>query len=83
MPGGAHARDQLAHSPVLGAVLSPMRGTDAERETMPRSGDVEQPLPDARRKQHRVQDSGRAGTNSRGADDPWAVTQLRIAMWPL
>jgi hypothetical protein len=59
--GGTHeiseeprAPDQLAHTPVLGAVLSPMRGTDAERETMPRSGNVEQPLPDARRKQHRT-----------------------------
>ena len=46
--------DQLAHSPLLGAVLSPLRGTDAERETVPVAGDVERPLPDARRKQHRT-----------------------------
>jgi hypothetical protein len=49
-----HARDQLAHSPLLGAVLSPMRGMDAERQTVPGSGDVERPLQDARRKQHRT-----------------------------
>ena len=29
-------------------------GTDAEREAVPGSSDVEQPLPDARRKQHRT-----------------------------
>jgi len=53
-PGGAHARDQLAHSPVLGAVLSPMQGTDAEWETMQGSGDAERQVPNARRKQHRT-----------------------------
>ena len=43
-----------APSPFLGAVLPPMRGTDPERETVPRPGDVEQPLQDARWKQHRT-----------------------------
>ena len=54
IPEEPHARDQLAHSPLLGPVLSPLRGTDAERETMPRSGDVKRPLSHARRKQHRT-----------------------------
>jgi hypothetical protein len=45
---------RLAHDTSLGTVLPPLRVADAERETMPRSGDVEQPLPDARRKQHRA-----------------------------
>jgi hypothetical protein len=59
--GGAHeiseeprAPDQLAHTPVLGPVLSPLRRADTVRETVPVAGDEEQPLPDARRKQHRT-----------------------------
>jgi hypothetical protein len=48
------APDQLAHSPVLGAVLPPLRSADAERETVPVAGDEELPVPDARRKQHRA-----------------------------
>ena len=54
MPEEPHTRGQLAHSPLLGAVVSPMRSTDAERETVSRSGDAKRPLPDARRKQHRA-----------------------------
>jgi hypothetical protein len=46
------APGQLAYAPGLGAVLSPLLGTDAQRETVPSSSDAERPLPDARRQQH-------------------------------
>ena len=59
--GGAHeiseeprAPDQLAPTPVLGAVLSPLRRADAERETVPVACDAERQVPNARRKQHRT-----------------------------
>jgi hypothetical protein len=47
------APGQLAHSPVLGAVLPTLRSADAERETVPVARDEELPVPNARRKQHR------------------------------
>ena len=52
--GEPRAPDQLAHSPVLGAVLSPLRSADAERETVPVACDEKPQMPDARRKQHRA-----------------------------
>ena len=74
--GGAHeipeeprARGQLAHSPLHGAVLSPLRGTDAKRETVPRSGDAEPPLSDARRQVHRPADAGGSGADTGGSDN--------------
>ena len=53
-PGEPRAPDQLAHTPVLGAVLSPLRRADAERETVPVACDEEPQVPNARRKQHRT-----------------------------
>ena len=51
LQGEPHAPDQLAHTPVLGTVLPPLRSADAEREAVPRSSDAERPLQNARRKQ--------------------------------
>jgi hypothetical protein len=45
---------RLAHDTSLGAVLSPLRSENPEREVVPRSGNAERPLSDARRKQHRT-----------------------------
>jgi hypothetical protein len=42
-----------AHDSSLGAVMSPLRRTDAERETVSVACDEKLPLPNARRKQHR------------------------------
>src|SRR5664279_1959586 len=39
--GKPRAPGQLAHAPDLGAVLPPLRSTDAERVAMPRPGDGE------------------------------------------
>jgi hypothetical protein len=41
---------RLAHDTSLGAVLSPLRGTDAERETVPVAGDAERQVSNARRR---------------------------------
>jgi hypothetical protein len=71
-PCGAPAR--LAHDAAIGAVLPPLWSADTERETVPVARDEEpSPLPPARRAQHRPAHTGGPGTNSRGADDPWAV----------
>ena len=45
---------RLAHDTSLGAVLPPLRVADPEREIVPRSGNAERPLSDARREQHRA-----------------------------
>jgi hypothetical protein len=45
---------RLAHDTSLGAVLSPLRGADAERETVPVGWDEQRPVPDARRRLDRA-----------------------------
>jgi hypothetical protein len=64
IPGGGVAAEtaeeprasppRLAHDTSLGAVLPPLWSKNPEREFVPVAGDVERPLQDARRKQHRT-----------------------------
>jgi hypothetical protein len=59
-PGGGHAQEmreephvspaRLAHDTTAGPSLPPLRGANAEWETVPRSGNEERPLPIPRRK---------------------------------
>lgn len=44
-----HALDQLAHAPDVGAFLPPLQGADPEREPVPRPGNAEWQMSDARR----------------------------------
>ena len=47
---------RLAHDTPVGAVLPPLRRMHPEREAVPRSGDAERPLPNARRHKHGTAD---------------------------
>ena len=61
-PCGTPAR--LAHDATIGAVLPPLRGADAERETVPVGCDEEPPsLPPARRAQHWPTHTGGPGAD--------------------
>jgi len=76
--GGAHkiaeeprVRDQLAHSPDLGAVLPALRGADASQDTVPVTCDEEpSPLPPAWWAQHGTEDGGRPGADPGRPDNP-------------
>lgn len=44
-----HALDQLAHAPDVGAILPPLRSAYAQREPVPKPGNAERQVQDARR----------------------------------
>jgi len=52
--GEPRVSDQLAHEPATGAVISPLRSPDPEREPVPATGDAERAMPAAWRQKYRA-----------------------------